>query len=131
MECGCVQMSMTPMEAYENLVIRAVLTNDNNTWMEAHALSSGFGFAPQQVETCHSNVERWLRLHGVTSMEAHEKAATILIQSVIRRWLVQRILKQQYDMYYRLAKFDSPDHCKKAISLERTLACAWKHIHGR
>lgn len=122
---------MSPTEAYENLVIRAVITNGNDTWMEAYALSQAFNFTPQQVERCHANVERWLRLHGVTSMEDHEKAATLLIQSVIRRWLVQRVLKQQYDMYARLAKFDSPDYCKRAISLEKTLACAWEHIHSR
>lgn len=131
MKDDCTKMSMSPTEAYENLVIRAVITNDNTTWTEAYALSQAFNFAPYQVERCHANVERWLRLHGVTSMEAHEKAATLLIQSVIRRWLVRRVLKQQYDMYARLAQFDSPDYCKRAISLEKTLARAWEHIHGR
>ena len=112
---------MSPTEAYENLVIRAVITNDNSIWMEAHAISQTFCFTPYQVERCHSNVERWLRLHGVTSMEDHEKAATLLIQSVIRRWLVRQVLKQQYNLYTRLAKFDSPDYSKRAISLEKTL----------
>lgn len=131
MKQGCTEMTMSPSEAYENLVTRAVLTNDNQAWMEAHALSYTFGFPPQRVEACHSNVERWLRLHGVTSMEDNEKAALLLIQSVTRRWLVKRVLKHHYNMYSRLAKFDSPDYCKRAISLEKTLACAWKHIHGR
>jgi len=124
-------MSMSPSEAYENLVIRAVLTNNNDMWTEAHALSVMCRFTPEQVAACHANVERWLRLHGVTKMEDSEKAALILLQSTVRRWLVQRILKQQFDMYSRLAKLDSPDHCKRAVALEKTLACAWKHIHGR
>ena len=122
---------MTPAEAYENLVIRAVLTNDNNMWTEAHAISCVYRFSPSQVETCHENVERWLRLHGVTKMEDEEKAALVLIQSTVRRWLVLRVLKQQYDMYSRLAKLDSQDHCNRAVALQRTLACAWEHIQGR
>lgn len=122
---------MSPTEAYENLVIRAVLTNDDNMWTEAHAISCIYKFSPSQVETCHGKVERWLRLHGVTKMEDEEKAALVLIQSTVRRWMVLRAFKHQYDMYTRLAKLDSPDHCKRAVSLERTLACAWEHIHGR
>lgn len=128
---ACAKMSMTPLEAYENLVIRGVLTNDNETWAEAHALSRDYALSSQQIKTCHANVERWLRLHGVTKMKSSERAALLLMQSTVRRWIVQRLLKQQYDMYSRLAKYDSPDHCRKAMSLQTTLACAWKHIHGR
>lgn len=116
-------------EAYENMVTRAILTHNNELWAEAHTLSSVLG--SQQIERCHSNVERWLRLHGVTTMQDHEKTALLLIQSAARRWLVHQYLKRQYNMYSRLAKLDSLDHCKRAISLERTLACAWQHIHSR
>lgn len=124
-------MSMTSTEAYENLVIRAVLTNNNDKWAEAHALSCVYGFSADQIEACHANVERWLRMHGVTKISASEKIAIVRIQASVRRWLVRRVLKQQYDMYSRLAKLDSPDHSKRAVSLQRTLACAWDQIHGR
>lgn len=125
---------MTPSEAsdmYENIVIRAILTNDNNLWSEAHALSCTYSFSSQVIETCHASVERWLRLHGITKMDDHERSALITIQSAVRRWFVQRALKQQYEMYSRLAKFDSPDHCKKAFALQKTLACAWENIQRR
>lgn len=124
-------MSMSPTEAYENIVTRAVLTNDNNLWAEAHALACVCEFSPQNLEVCHANVERWLRLHGVTKMEENEKRALLIMQSVVRRWMVQRVLKHQYDVYSRLAKLDSLDHSRKAESLRKTLACAWKQIHGR
>lgn len=118
-------------ETYEKLITRAILTNDNDLWAEAHALSCASRFTPQQFEKCHYNVERWLRLHGVTSMEQREKDAVLLIQSSIRRWLIKNMLTRQYIMYYRLAKLDSPDHCRRAMSLERTLAYAWQHVHSR
>ena len=118
-------------EEYEKLVTRAILTHDDDLWTEAHALSCSMGFTSQQLEKYHSNVERWLRLHGVTPMEEHEKTAVLLIQSSVRRWLVYRSLKQEYNMYARLAKIDSPDHCRHAMSLERTLTCAWQYVNSR
>ena len=118
-------------EAYEKIVTRALLTNDDELWAEAHAFACALKFTPQLLEKCHDNVERWLRLHGVTSMREREKAALLLIQSSVRRWLVHQYLKQQYTMYSRLAMLDSLDHCKRAMSLERTLASAWNHIHSR
>ena len=124
-------MSRSPLEEYENIVIRAVLTNDNNLWAKAYAITCFNSFSSQQIEMCHANVERWLRLHGVTKMDDHEHAALLIIQSTIRRWLTLRVLKQQFDMYSRLAKFDSPDHCTRAMSLQRTLARAWEQIHSR
>ena len=124
-------MTMTPTEAYENIVIRAVLTNDNNMWAEAHLLACSCRFTTEIIEVCHANVERWLRLHGVTKMDDSEKAALVLVQSVVRRWMVQRVLKHQYVVYSRLATLDSLDHSKRAESLRRTLACAWKQIHCR
>ena len=123
-------MSLTPLQVYEKLVLRAILTNENDVWIQAHALSYTSGFTPQQIEACHENVDRWLRLHGVTTMKEHEKSALVLIQSTIRRWLILRDLKHQYDMYSRLAQLDSPDHCKRALSLQTTLACAWHRIHS-
>lgn len=116
---------------YEKLVTKAILTNDNDLWSEADVLSRNMEFTPHQLEKCHSNVERWLRLHGVTSMEKHEKAAVLLIQSCIRRWLIKKMLTRQYNMYYRLAKLDSLDHSRRAVSLGRTLASAWQHVHSR
>lgn len=118
-------------DAYEKLVTRAILTRDSVLWAEAESFATALGFSSQQLDKCHSNVERWLRLHGVTPMNDNEKAAVLLIQTVVRRWLVKKLLKYQYKVYLRLAKLDSPDHCKRALSLERTLACAWQHIHSR
>jgi len=123
--------TQTWAEEYEKMVTRAILTHDDDLWAEAHALSCSMGFTPQQLEEYHSNVERWLRLHGVTPIEDHEKAAILLIQSSIRRWLVYISLKHQYNMYSRLAKLDSPDHCRRAMSLERTLAYAWQCANSR
>ena len=131
MQTVLVRMSMSPPEAYENLVIRAVLTNDNDTWIQAHSMSCLYNFSKEQIEECHANIERWLRLHGVTKMNEEEYAALLLVQATIRRWLVRRVLKHQYDMYSRLAQLDSPDHCRRAVSLQRTLARAWEHIHSR
>ena len=124
-------MSMTPQEAYENLMTRAVLTRDNRYFTEAHVISTMFRFNHHQIQTCHANVERWLRLHGVTQMRASEIEALLLIQSCIRRWLVMNKLKHQYELYTRLAKLDSPDHCGRALALESILTCARKHIHSR
>ena len=124
-------MSRSPLEDYENIVIRAVMTNDNNMWAEAHAISCVYTFSTQQIEACHANVERWLRLHGVTKMNDREHAALLIIQSTVRRWLTLRFLRQQFDMYSRLAKFDNPDHCKRAMSIQQTVACAWEQIHSR
>jgi hypothetical protein len=118
-------------EAYENMIIHAVLTNDNVKWTEAHALSCIYGFSRVQLEACHANVERWLRLHGVSKMLDVETIAIARIQATVRRWFVIRALKQQYDMYSRLAKLDNPDHSQRAVALQKTLACAWGHIHGR
>lgn len=121
-------MSMTPTEAYEKMVIRAVLTNDTDKWVEAHTLSCVYGFSKRQIEACHASVERWLRLHGVTKISEGEITAIVLIQSAVRRWLVLRLLQRQYDMYFRLAQLDSPDHCRRALAIQRTLACAWGQI---
>lgn len=117
-------------EEYEKLVTQAILTHDDDLWTEAHALSCSMGFTNQQLEKYHSNVEKWLRLHGVTPMKDHEKAAVLLIQASIRRWLVYRSLKHQHNMYSRLAKLDSPDHCRRAMSLERTLTYAWQRVNS-
>lgn len=119
------------METYEKMVIQALLTNEDELWTEAHAFACAKSFSPQQLQKCHLNVERWLRHHGVTPMEDHEKTAVLTIQSSIRRWIVYTSLKQQYNMYSRLAKLDSPDHCRRAMALERTLTYAWHYIHSR
>ena len=118
-------------EAYENMIIRALLTNDNVKWGEAHALSCIYGFSRAQLEMCHSNVERWLRLHGVTRMKDDEAFALVRIQAAVRRWFVRQALKQQFDMFSRMAKLDNPGHSRRAMALQKTLACAWDHIHGR
>lgn len=122
---------MEPGSTYENLVIRAVVTNDNDLWIEAHAWSVLQRFSTDQIHQCHDNVERWLRLHGVTPMKSTERKALLCIQSVIRRWIVLRSLIRQYTMYTRLAQMDSLDHCKHAMALESVLTRAWGHIHGR
>ena len=118
------------LHTYEKMVIRSILTNSSVLWSESNAFSCVMGLTLEQMESCHCNVERWLRLHGVMTMEDHEKAALLLIQSTVRRWLVHQFLKKQYKMYYRLAQLDSLDHCKRALSLERILACAWNQIHS-
>lgn len=124
-------MTTTPQEAYENLMARAVLTRDNRYFTEAHVLSTMFGFNHHQIQTCHANVERWLRLHGVINMNRNEIKALLLIQSCIRRWLVMNKLEVQRNLYTRLAKLDSPDHCGRALALANILTRARKHIHSR
>ena len=124
-------MELPPGEAYERLVIRAVLSNDTDLWDEAHMFACYHRFNEQQITEFHANVERWLRLHGVTKMKEHEKAALILIQSTVRRWLALNRIKQEYNMYYRLALMDNHEHSKHALILQGVLTCAWKHIHSR
>ncbi len=124
-------MELTPGEVYEKMVIRAVLINDPNLWDEANAFACVHSFNAQQITEYHTNVERWLRLHGITKMDDHEKAALILIQSSVRRWLVLNRIKQQYNMYYRLALMDNHEHSKRAMALQGVLTRAWEHIHSR
>ena len=116
------------MEEYERVVIRAVLTGADELWSEAHVISCVNGFTTETIKQCHLNVERWLRLHGVSKMLPSEKKSLILIQSTVRRWLVLKKLQQQMNMYTRLASIDSPDHGNRALKLQKTLAYAWHHI---
>ena len=124
-------MELTPGEVYEKLVIRAVLMNDPNLWDEANTFACVHSFNAQEITEYHMHVERWLRLHGITKMDDHEEAALLLIQSYVRRWLVLKKLKQQFGMYYRLAKLDNHEHSHQALSLQRILTRAWEHVHRR
>jgi hypothetical protein len=124
-------MELAPGESYEKLIIRAVLTNDTDLWDEANALACAHRFNAQQVARYHTNVEKWLRLHGITEMKDYEKAALLLIQASIRRWVVLNHIKREYNMYYRLALMDNHEHCRRAIILQGILTCAWKQIHRR
>jgi hypothetical protein len=124
-------MNLTSSEEYERLIIRAVLTNDTDLWTEANAFAHLHSFNAQQVLRYHTNVERWLRLHGITKMKDHEAAALCLIQASTRRWLVLNRIKKEYNMYYRLAFMDNHEHCKRALVLQGVLTNAWKHIHSR
>jgi len=121
-------MEFTPGETYEKMVIRALLTDNTGVWAEANAYAYVHGFNQQQIQRCHVNVERWLRLHGVTNMKEHEKSALVLIQASMRRYLVLQALSRQFDMYYRLAKLDNHEHCKRALILQRILTCAWHQV---
>ena len=123
-------MTTNIMEEYERVVIRAVLTGSNELWSEAHVISCVHDFTTEKIKQCHLNVERWLRLHGVSRMFPNEKKSLILIQSTVRRWLVLKKIQQQMNMYTRLANIDSPDHSKRALTLQRTLAYAWHHIQS-
>ena len=123
-------MTSANMGEYERVVIRAILTNDDNLWNEAHRISCVYGFSTCNLQKCHVNVERWLRLHGISEILPHEKKATILIQASVRRWLVLRKIREQMDMYSRLASIDSLDHCKRALALKATLTHAWNYIHS-
>lgn len=124
-------MELEPGEAYEKLILRAVLTSDTNLWAEANAHACAHAFNAQQISRHHMNVERWLRLHGVTKMKDQEQAAVVLLQASIRRCLVLKRLKQQFDMYYRLAKLDNHEHSHRALSLQRILTRAWQQVHRR
>ena len=121
-------MELTPGEVYEKMVIRAIVTGNSIFWDEANAYACMHRFNCEEVEGYHSNVERWLRLHGVTKMKEHETAALLLIQSVARRFLVLERLKLQFEMYYRLAQLDNHEHIKRASSLQKVLTCAWGYI---
>ena len=123
-------MTAEQMDKYEKVVIHAILTNDDSLWSEAHAISCVYGFTTETLQQCHINVERWLRLHGISEMLPHEKKALTLIQATVRRWLVLKTVQQQMNMYYRLASIDSLDHSKRALVLQNTLACAWGYIHS-
>ena len=114
---------------YENLVIRAFLTNEASMWTEAHAFSIMNRFTKDQLDESHANIDRWMRLHGISKMKDDEKNALLLVQAWIRRWLVRNTLKQRRDLYTRLAHIDSLDHCKTAMVLNRVLARAWEHVH--
>lgn len=118
------------MDEYEKTVIRAILTHDDELWSQAHALSCIHNLTNETLTQCHLNIERWLRLHGVSKMFPHEEKALILIQSTIRRWIVLKSVQQQLDLYSRLASIDSPDHCTRALKLQKTLAYAWEHIQS-
>ena len=124
-------MALTTGEAYEQLIIRAVLTNDTDLWAEANAFACVHSFNAQQMTRYHTNVERWLRFHGVTKMKDHERDALILIQASMRRWIVLHRIKKEYNMYYRLALMDNHEHSKHALALQGILTRAWEHIHSR
>lgn len=124
-------MELTPFEAYEKMIIRAVLMDDTDLWAEANTHACAHSFNAIEIERCHTNVEKWLRLHGVTKLKEREKAAIILIQSSLRRYLVLKKLNQQFDMYSRLARLDNYEHSKRALTLMRILTCAWQQVHRR
>jgi len=123
-------MDPVRLAEYERVVTRALLTNEDHLWAEAHALACSYGFSPVNILNCHANVERWLRLHGVSEMRPCEKKAIILIQATVRRWLVLSKIHQQMNMYARLAGIDSPRHSNRAIALQKTLTRAWERIHS-
>ena len=126
---SCSRMELTTEETYEKMVIRAVLTDDTRIWSEANAYAQVHRFNQQQIQRCHKNVERWLRLFGVTKMEEREKHALLLMQSVVRRYLVLKRLKMRFDMYYRLIRLDNHEHCNRALQLQRILTCARESMY--
>ena len=105
------------MDAFEKTIISAVLTNNIELMRGADQIAVQYGFTPEMVIQCQTNVERWLRLHGIGKLLHHEYSAVVIIQSVIRSFCVRSKMKKKYQMLMNLAKLDDIAYLTEAQKL--------------
>lgn len=90
-----------------DLLLRAILTNDETGYAEVLNLAQQQNMSKHQLYLALQKVEFWCRMKGLVPLQRNEEAALIKLQSLFRRWYVRKCLRDKLNLYKNLSTTDS------------------------